>query len=119
MSQNELPPLKVSDVTVRSVLVPLPRPLATRVVTIDKMALLLIDVETVEGVTGRSYLFGFSERGNAYLAPIIRDMAAAAEGDPVVPLDLFNKGLKQFTLFGHKGLPLFAVSGLDMAYWDA
>lgn len=114
-----LPALTVRDVTVRSVLVPLPHPLVTRVITIDRMALLLIDVTTEEGVTGRSYLFGFSARGNAYLAPIIEDMAAAAKGDPVVPLDLYNKGLKQFTLFGHKGLPLFAAAGLDMAYWDA
>ena len=119
MPLPELPSLKIRDVTVRSVMVPLPHPLVTRVITIDKMALLLIDVETVEGVTGRSYLFGFSERGNAYLAPIIRDIATAAIGDAIVPFDLYNKGLKQFTLFGHKGLPLFAVAGLDMAYWDA
>ena len=119
MHLPDLPLLNIRDVTVRSVMVPLPHPLITRVITIDKMALLLIDVETVEGVTGRSYLFGFSERGNAYLAPIIRDIAAAATGDAIVPFDLYNKGLKQFTLFGHKGLPLFAIAGLDMAYWDA
>ena len=119
MDTSDLPKLTIRNVTVRSVLVPLLRPLVTRIITIDKMATILIDLETEEGITGRSYLFGFSERGNAYLAPLIRDLVMAAKGERIQPNNLYNKGLKQFTLFGHKGLPLIAISGLDMAYWDA
>jgi L-alanine-DL-glutamate epimerase-like enolase superfamily enzyme len=48
--------LVVRDVTVRSVVVPLRRPLATRVGDFARWPLLLIDVTTEQGVVGRGYL---------------------------------------------------------------
>lgn len=115
----DLPEMTVRDVTVRAVSVPMRHPLVTRVIVIRELALLLIDLHTEEGITGQAYLFGFSPQGCGYLAPLVRDLAAACKGDKIVPADLYTKGLKQFTLFGHKGMSLIAVSGLDMAYWDA
>jgi len=119
MTLPPLPELTIRDVQVRAVSVPMPHPLVTRVITIERMTMVLIDLHTEEGITGRSYLFGFSEAGCRYLAPLIRDLGAALKGERIVPVDLYTKGLKHFTLFGHKGLPLFSVAGLDMAYWDA
>ena len=54
--------LTIRDIRTRSVMVPMDRPLVTRIVTIKSAALLLIDLETEEGITGRSYLFGSRER---------------------------------------------------------
>ena len=48
--------LVVRDVRVRAVVVPLRRPLATRVGDFSQWPLLLIDVATEEGITGRGYL---------------------------------------------------------------
>ncbi|MFQ5763999.1 MAG: enolase C-terminal domain-like protein [Rhodospirillales bacterium] len=109
----------IQDVRVRSVVVPMRRPLVTRIIVIDKAALLLIDLETEEGVTGRSYLFGYTPRGNAYIAPMVRDLARALTGESVEPEALFAKARKALTMFGHEGLALIAVAGLDMAAWDA
>ena len=64
--------LTIRDLRLRSVVVPLKRPLVTRVVTIDKAAFVLIDLETEEGVTGRAYLFGYSLAGNACFVPPLR-----------------------------------------------
>lgn len=114
-----LPDLTIRDVHVRSVVVPMAHPLVTRVLTIEHLALLLIDLQTEEGITGRAYLFGFSERGNGYLAPLVRDLAEACRGDKIVPIDLYTKMQKSLTLFGHEGLTLMALSGIDMACWDA
>lgn len=83
-----MPELTIRDVKVRSVVVPMAHPLVTRVITIEQLALLLIDLRTEEGITGRAYLFGFSERGNSYLAPLVRDLAETCHGDKVVPIDL-------------------------------
>ncbi len=111
--------LTIRGVRVRSVAVPMKRALITRVVIIEKAAFLLIDLETEEGITGRSYLFGYTENGNRYLAPLVADLAEALKGQAIEPETLFDKARKALTLFGHEGLAMMAVSGLDMACWDA
>ncbi len=111
--------LTIRDVRSRCVLVPLSRPLATRVVTIEQAALLLIDLYTEQGVTGRSYLFGYSPSACGHLAALLRDIVAMTAGERVAPQDLFAKATKGFTLIGHQGLATMAVSGFDVACWDA
>ena len=54
--------LVVRDVTVRAVVVPLRRPLATRVGDFPRWPLLLIDVTTEQGITGRGYLAPYLSR---------------------------------------------------------
>ncbi|HYW77160.1 MAG TPA: hypothetical protein VFA48_11140, partial [Gammaproteobacteria bacterium] len=51
------PQLTIHDLRIRAVSVPIARPLVTRVVAVDRVPLLLIDVRTEEGVTGSAYLF--------------------------------------------------------------
>ncbi len=114
-----LPRLTLRDVTVRPVVVPLKRPLVTRIVTIENIALLLIDVHTEEGVTGRAYLWGFTPRGTGYLGGLIEDIVSQCAGDAVVPETLFAKARKGLTMLGHQGMTLTAISGFDMACWDA
>ncbi len=111
--------LTFRDLRLRSVEVPLARPLVTRVVTIDKAAFVLIDLETEEGVTGRAYLFGYSGAGNACFMPALRWLADALKGEKIDPETLFDKARKTLTLMGHEGIALMAVSGFDMACWDA
>ena len=111
--------LTIRGLKLRSVVVPMVRPLVTRVVTIEKAAFLLIDLETEEGVTGRSYLFGYSAPGNACLTPPLRWLSDLMKGQTIEPETLFDKALKGLTLMGHQGIAMMAVSGFDMACWDA
>ncbi len=59
----------VREVTVRAVVVPLRRPLATRVGDFPRWPLLLIDVTTEQGIVGRSYLAPYLDRAAAALRP--------------------------------------------------
>jgi mandelate racemase len=111
--------LTIRDVTTRGVVIPMARPLATRVVVLEKAALLLIDLHTEEGVTGRTYLFGYLEQGIAYMAALVRDIVAMTRGDRVAPQDLYAKVRRGLTLMGHRGLATMAAAGFDMACWDA
>ncbi len=111
--------LTIRGLKLRSVVVPMARPLVTRVVTIENAAFLLIDLETEEGVTGRAYLFGYSAPGNACLAPPLRWLSDLMKGQTVEPETLFDKACKGLTLMGHQGIAMMAVSGFDMACWDA
>jgi mandelate racemase len=111
--------LTIRELRLRSVVVPIARALVTRVVTIDRAPLLLLDLATEEGVTGSTYLFGYHQRGNAYLATLLQDIATVTKGDPVAPVELYAKASKALTLMGHQGLTTMAVAGFDMACWDA
>ncbi|MCH8036740.1 MAG: mandelate racemase [Proteobacteria bacterium] len=113
------PKLTIRGLTIRSVLVPLARPLVTRVVTIERAPFLLLDLQTEEGITGRAYLFGYIPRGNVHLAGLLRDILVLTKGDRIAPVALHAKATKGLTLMGHEGLAAMAVSGFDMACWDA
>jgi len=111
--------LVVRDVVVRAVVVPLRRPLATRVGDFPRWPLLLIDVSTEQGIVGRSYLAPYLNRAAAVLLPAIRDLGAGLRGRPVTPAAAYEQARRWFGLAGYQGLAVAAVAGLDMALWDA
>lgn len=111
--------LTLRDVDVRPVLVPLRRPVVSRVGLFDEWPLILIDLHTEEGVTGRSYLAPYLKNSTRYLVPAIQDLAEARKGQPVAPQDDYAAGLRALHLVGREGMSLIAIAGLDMAAWDA
>jgi mandelate racemase len=113
------PRLTIRELTLRALIVPLRRPLATRVVNVERAPFLLLDLLTEEGITGRAYLYGYIGRGNTYLAALLQDILALTKGDIVAPADIYAKASRGLTLLGHEGLTTMAVSGFDMACWDA
>jgi mandelate racemase len=111
--------LAVRDVTVRAVVVPLRRPLATRVGDFSRWPLLLIDVTTEQGITGRGYLAPYLNRATAGLRTVLDDLGAALRGQPVSPAAAYAAARGWLGLAGYQGLALAAVAGLDIALWDA
>ena len=111
--------LTLQAVSVRPVLVPLSRPVVSRVGVYEDWPLILIDLHTEQGVVGRSYLAPYLKQSVRYIVPAIQDLAAARKGKPIAPLDDFASGRKALGLIGLEGVSLIAVSGLDMAAWDA
>ena len=111
--------LTFRSVNVRAVLVPMRRPVVSKVGLFDQWPIILIDIETEEGITGRSYLEPYLKTSARSIIPAIHDLAAARTGQPIRPLEDFQKGLKSLNLVGNEGIAMIAVSGLDMAAWDA
>jgi mandelate racemase len=109
----------IRDVTVRSVVVPLRRPLATKVGDFARWPLLLIDVTTEQGITGRGYLAPYLSRAATALHTILNDMGDALRGQPVSPATAYKAARGWLGLAGYQGLALAAVAGLDIALWDA
>ena len=110
--------LVVRNVIVRSVVVPLRRPLATKVGDFSRWPLLLIDVTTEEGITGRGYLAPYLSRAAAAVRTVLEDMGAALRGQPVSPAAAYASARGWLGLAGYQGLALAAVAGLDIALWD-
>ena len=111
--------LTLRSVDVRSVLIPLKRPVVSKVGRFDQWPMILIDLLTDEGIVGRSYLEPYLKQSVRYIIPAIEDLAAARRGQPVRPLDDFQTGRKALNLVGYEGVTMIAVAGLDMAAWDA
>ena len=81
--------------------------------------LLLIDLETEEGVTGRSYVFCYVPAAAAGIASILREIERLVSGQPLDPALWWGKLAKRFTLIGVQGIVRMAMAGFDVACWDA
>jgi mandelate racemase len=111
--------MKIEAVRVRPVAAPMKRPLATSSGKLTEAALLLIDLQTDAGIVGRSYLFALGRHNLPALAALVEAMAPVIAGDAVEPFTLERKLRARYTLLGVHNIVLFAMSGIDMAAWDA
>jgi mandelate racemase len=113
------PRLTIRSVRTVAVEVPMTFPLGTSAATIRSAPLLLIDIETEEGITGRTYLFCYRPSGARAIAGLLEDVVALVKGEPVAPIEIAARLQRRFTLIGVTGLVRMALSGLDCALWDA
>ena len=109
----------VTALRARPVLVPIRRPPVSASGAIPRAALVLFDLETDEGLTGRSYVFGFAPWALAAIVATARGLFEMIKGDQLAPVDLEAKLRRQLTLLDPNGLVGLALAGLDMAAWDA
>jgi len=99
--------------------VPMTYALGTSRGVITKAPLLLIDLETEEGVTGRSYLWCYFPAAMPAIAKILEEVARVVEGERLAPADLWSKLAERFALIGVQGIVRMAMAGFDVAAWDA
>ena len=86
---------------------------------ITKAPLLLIDLDTEEGITGRSYLWCYFPAAMPAIASILGEVERTVKGEPVAPVELWAKLAERFALIGVQGIVRMAMAGLDVAAWDA
>ena len=113
------PLLTIRAVHGKPVEVPLNFVLGTSADAIRAAPLLLIDVETEEGVTGRSYVFCYLRAAAPAIMNLLGEVERLIKGDAVAPSELWAKLARRFTLIGVQGIVRMAMAGFDAAYWDA
>jgi mandelate racemase len=111
--------LKISRLRARAVNVGLDRPVQTSSGEIRTAPLVLIDLETEEGTTGRAYVFSYTPLALEPLRRLVENLGSALEGDAVAPAEIDRKLQGMLRLLGPQGLTGIAASGIDMAAWDA
>jgi hypothetical protein len=90
-------------------------PLGASAATVRRAPLLLIDLETEEGVTGRTYLFCYRPSIPRAVDVVLRDAVALVNGETAAPLDIAAKLGRRFALVGVARVVRMALSGLDVA----
>ncbi len=111
--------LTISSIRVRPVVVPLDPPIQTSAQLLDSSPLVLIDLCTREGVTGRSYVAAYTPAAMQPLADLVTGIGQWLVGDRVAPTAIYEKLQVRLRLLGPQGLAGMAAGGLDMAAWDA
>jgi mandelate racemase len=97
----------------------LQRPVIARIATITEWPIIVIDLVTEEGIVGQSYLEPYTAKAMKYLVPALHDLGDTLKGHTLSPVDLYGLARRSLHFVGYAGLSMIAVSGLDMAAWDA
>ena len=113
------PQLRVRAVRTRAVRSPMRRPLLTSVGSVSAAPLVLIDVETDQGVTGHSYLFCYLDAVSPLIQRALEILIPSLVRQPVEPAELRRRASQSLQLLGADGVFGLCLSGLDVAYWDA
>ncbi len=108
----------ICSLNARAVEVPMPRPLLTGGGQVSIAPLVLLDLETHQGITGRSYIFGYTPLTLKSLVVFLSEVEKLIVDQPVSPLTLADMFRRRFQLLGTQGLVSMATAGIDIAAWD-
>src|SRR6476620_6332625 len=114
-----LPSLNLRAVRTTAVEVPMRYVLGTSAATVRAAPLLLVDVETEQGIVGRTYIFCYRRSGALSIAQVVQEAAGLAHGEAIAPLPMGALLQRRFALIGVTGIVRMALSALDAALWDA
>src|SRR5436190_15881742 len=115
----ELPRLTVRSLRAVPVMVPMRLALGTSAGTVRTAPMLLLDLETHEGITGHAYQFCYVAAAAPAIARFLDDIGDAVKDAVLAPSDLWARLSRRYTLIGVQGIVRMAMSLLDVAAWDA
>lgn len=113
-----------SDLTIRMsrtrvIRVPLRFALGTSADVVRSVPIVLLDIITDQGVTGRAYAFAYTLAGATAIAAFIEEAVELAKGHPAAPFRVSELVSRRYRLLGVTGTVRMALSVLDVALWDA
>ena len=111
--------LTVRAIRAVAVEVPMRYVLGTSAAAVRAAPLLLVDVETEEGVTGRTYLFCYLAAAAPAIVSLLAEVERAVRGERIAPDALWALLSKRFRLIGVQGIVRMAMAAFDTACWDA
>ena len=110
--------LKIRSLRATAVNAPLARPHPTASGVVGSAPLVLLDLETDQGVTGHAYVFCYTPIALKPIADLMESLLPLIEGDVVAPRALASKLQGRFMLLGPQGFTGVAMAAIDMAAWD-
>ncbi len=119
MNAASLAALTLRGVRTVAVEVPLRYVLGTSAATVRAAPLLLVDVETEQGVVGRTYIFCYRRSGARSIALVLQEAAELFRGEAIAPASMAAMLQRRYALLGVTGIVRMALSALDAALWDA
>ncbi|MBI3045293.1 MAG: mandelate racemase [Betaproteobacteria bacterium] len=113
------PKLTVRNLRATPVLVPMTYVLGTSVQALREAPLLLVDLETEEGVTGHAYQFCYLPAAAPAIVTLLEEVLRTIKGERMESVALWGKLARRFMLIGVQGIVRMAMAMFDVACWDA
>ncbi len=114
-----LPALTIRSLRTTILAVPMKRPLGTSAQMVRTAPLLLVDLETEQGVTGRTYLYCYLPMAASMIARAVEESLGVIKGEAVEPQRIRGKLWRYFCLAGAGGVIGMALAAVDTVCWDA
>jgi mandelate racemase len=111
--------MTIRRVRARGIDLELARPVETAAGMMRTAPLVLVDVETADGITGRGYLRTYTATALDPLVRLVENVGELIAGRPAEPAAVAQQLDAHFRLIGPQGLTGMAAAGIDMALWDA
>ena len=112
--------MKITGIRTMTVDVPLEEPVITAIHDIRSIGYVLVFLDTDAEVTGEGHLFSLPARHLPPLEAMVAVLGSSLIGEDAHRVEgIWHKLWTEVNFVGHKGVPLFALSALDMALWDA
>jgi mandelate racemase len=109
----------IQEFRVRAVRVPMTEPHRTASGVVAESPLVLTDVITDTGISGRSMVFTYTPAALGPTAELIHNVGALVKGERLAPAEIEQQLARRFRLLGTQGLVGMALAAIDMALWDA
>src|SRR6516162_10008841 len=113
------PSLTIRGVNTYAVEVPMTFPLGTSAAIVKNAPLLLVDLETEEGITGHSYVSCYRSSVPRAIDAVLRDAISLVTGEDTIPWEISARLSRRFALVGVASVVRMALSAIDIAIWDA
>ena len=113
------PSLTIRGVNTYAVEAPMTFPLGTSAAIIKNAPLLLVDLETEEGITGHSYVSCYRSSVPRAIDAVLRDAISLVTGEDTIPWEISARLSRRFALVGVASVVRMALSAIDIAIWDA
>jgi mandelate racemase len=111
--------LTIRSIRARAVDVQLKQPAVTAAGTFPTFPVILIDLQTDEGVRGSVYIFAYHPFAVKPLVGLVEGLGEMVCGQKLRPRDVEALLQRRLLLLGAQGLAGMALGGIDMAAWDA
>ncbi|MFJ3821505.1 enolase-like domain-containing protein [Streptomyces nodosus] len=102
----------VQAISARAVRVPVVAPMQTAAGEAHTMPLVLIDLTTSAGTTGRAYLIAYTPLVLTPLTLLVSELGQAIIGTPAAPVDVDADLRSRLRLLRPQGLATMAISGI-------
>ncbi len=112
------PGLTIRAIRGTAISVPMTYVLGTSAQVVRDAPLLLVDLETEEGITGHAYQFCYTPKAAGAIQIFLDDALTAIKGLRVEPAAIWGALSKRYRLIGVQGVVRMAMAMIDVACWD-
>ena len=111
--------IKFIDYNIRGVNVPLNEPLIAHIGTFTKWPYICLDIKTDSDIVGKSYIGPYLVEQLPSIAACMKALLEKFKNRVIQPTQFYHEGTKALSLLGFKGIGIYALAAIDIAFWDA